>query len=194
MSEFGTLLRKYRQSCTDPISSRLLSQQYLGEMLGNELGIYSFSGAAVIDWEREASKIHADDRRILVALIRVLYKHGGIKTISEANGLLEAGNYRALNFDEKKLVFPEESLDTEGNFPVNRPIRVFLCHSSNDKPIVRELYQKLRAEEWIQSWLDEEDIYPGEDWDIAIQKAVEESDTVLVCLSANSIMKKERRT
>ena len=27
-----------------------------------------------------------------------------------------------------------------------RPLRVFLCHSSNDKPTVRELYQKLRAE------------------------------------------------
>ncbi|MBL0344200.1 hypothetical protein [Candidatus Villigracilis affinis] len=35
----------------------------------------------------------------------------------------------------------------------NRPLRVFLCHSSNDKPAVRELYQKLRAEPWIQPWL-----------------------------------------
>jgi hypothetical protein len=38
----------------------------------------------------------------------------------------------------------------------NRPLRVFLCHSSNDKPAVRELHQKLRAELWIQPWLDEE--------------------------------------
>jgi len=189
MSQFGTLLREYRQSCVDPISSRLLSQQYLGELLGNELGGYSFSGAAVSDWERGKSKIHADDRRTLVALIGVLYKLGGIKTISEANGLLEAGNYRALNFDEIKSVFPEESIDTEVSI-VNRPIRVFICHSSNDKPVVRELYRKLRSEEWIQPWLDEEDIYPGEDWEIAIQKAVEESDAVLVCLSSNSITKK----
>jgi hypothetical protein len=28
---------------------------------------------------------------------------------------------------------------------MNRPLRVFLCHSSNDKPAARELYQKLRA-------------------------------------------------
>jgi hypothetical protein len=41
----------------------------------------------------------------------------------------------------------------------NRPLRVFLCHSSNDKPAVRELYQKLRAEAWIQPWLDEEEFY-----------------------------------
>ena len=26
----------------------------------------------------------------------------------------------------------------------NRPLKVFLCHSSNDKPAVRELRQKLR--------------------------------------------------
>ena len=44
----------------------------------------------------------------------------------------------------------------------NRPLRVFLCHSSNDKPAVRELYQKLRAEAWIQPWLDEEELYPGQ--------------------------------
>jgi hypothetical protein len=39
----------------------------------------------------------------------------------------------------------------------NRPLSVFLCHSSNDKPAVRELYQKLRVEPWIQLWLDEEE-------------------------------------
>lgn len=40
---------------------------------------------------------------------------------------------------------------------MNSPLRVFLCHSSNDKPAVRELYQKLRAEAWISPWLDEEE-------------------------------------
>ena len=72
----------------------------------------------------------------------------------------------------------------------NRPLRVFLCHSSNDKPAMRELYQKLRAESWIEPWLDEEELYPGEDWDLAIEKAVEASDAVLVCLSNNSINKR----
>ena len=41
----------------------------------------------------------------------------------------------------------------------NRPLRVFLCHSSNDKPAVRELYQKLRAEPWISLWLDDGKLY-----------------------------------
>jgi hypothetical protein len=35
-----------------------------------------------------------------------------------------------------------------------RPLRVFPCHASGDKPAVRELYQKLAAEGWIDPWLD----------------------------------------
>ena len=36
-----------------------------------------------------------------------------------------------------------------------------------------ELYQKLRAEPWIEPWLDEEELYPGQDWNMEIEKAVE---------------------
>ncbi len=71
----------------------------------------------------------------------------------------------------------------------NRPLRVFLCHSSNDKPAVRELYQKLRAEPWIQPWLDEEELFPGMDWNLEIEKTIETTDVILVCLSNNSITK-----
>jgi len=72
----------------------------------------------------------------------------------------------------------------------SRPLRVFLCHSSNDKTAVRELYQKLRAEPWIQPWLDEEELYPGQDWNMEIEKAVVSSDVVIVCLSNGSINKR----
>lgn len=71
----------------------------------------------------------------------------------------------------------------------NRPLRVFLCHSSADKPAVRELYKKLRAETWIQPWLDEEELYPGQDWNMEIEKAVETADAIIVCLSKSSITK-----
>jgi hypothetical protein len=73
--------------------------------------------------------------------------------------------------------------------PENRLLRVFLCHSSNDKPAVRELYKQLKAEPWIQPWLDEEEIYPGADWNFEIEKAVEASDAILVCLTNGSITK-----
>ena len=47
----------------------------------------------------------------------------------------------------------------------NRKLKVFLCHSSDDKPAVRDLYQRLKSEGWIDPWLDEEKLYPGQDWD-----------------------------
>ena len=73
--------------------------------------------------------------------------------------------------------------------PMKRKLRVFLCHASQDKPIVRELYQKLLAEDWIDSWLDEERLLPGQDWNLEIEKAVEVSDAVIVCVSSTSIAK-----
>jgi len=45
-----------------------------------------------------------------------------------------------------------------------RKLRVFLCHSSSDKPTVRELYQRLDSEGWMDVWLDEIKLYPGQDW------------------------------
>jgi hypothetical protein len=68
-------------------------------------------------------------------------------------------------------------------------LRVFLCHASQDKPVVRELYQRLLAEGWIDPWLDEEKLLPGQDWDMEIEKAVEAAEVVIVCLSNNSVSK-----
>ncbi|MBI5963571.1 MAG: toll/interleukin-1 receptor domain-containing protein [Chloroflexi bacterium] len=44
---------------------------------------------------------------------------------------------------------------------VDSKLRVFLCHSSQDKPIVCELYRRLSAEGWIDPWLDEEKRLPA---------------------------------
>ena len=71
-----------------------------------------------------------------------------------------------------------------------RKLRVFLCHASQDKPVVRELYQRLNSEGWIDPWLDEEKLLPGQDWDIEITNAVQKSDVVIVCLSNNSVTKR----
>jgi hypothetical protein len=70
-----------------------------------------------------------------------------------------------------------------------RKIQVFLCHASQDKLIVRELYQRLTLEGWIDPWLDEEKLLPGMNWDMEIEKAVEATDVVIVCLSNRSISK-----
>ena len=43
-----------------------------------------------------------------------------------------------------------------------RKLKVFLCHLSNDKSAVHELYQRLKQEGWIGPLLDEEKFYPGQ--------------------------------
>lgn len=68
-------------------------------------------------------------------------------------------------------------------------LKVFLCHASQDKPIVRDLYQRLSAEGWIDPWLDEENILAGQEWEYEIEKAVESADVVIVLLSSVSVNK-----
>ncbi len=70
----------------------------------------------------------------------------------------------------------------------SRALTIFLCHSSSDKPAVRELYRRLRTEN-ISPWLDEENLLPGQDWDREIAKAVRVTDIVIVCLSRSSVTK-----
>jgi len=70
-----------------------------------------------------------------------------------------------------------------------RPLKVFLSYASQDKPLVRELSRRLVAEGWIDTWLDEKKLLPGEDWRLKIEEAVEDSDIVIICLSCNSVTK-----
>jgi hypothetical protein len=71
-----------------------------------------------------------------------------------------------------------------------RQLKVFICHSSEDKPEVSELYSKLKQYKGIQPWLDEIDLIPGHDWDLEIRRAVKSADVILVCLSRGSVTKK----
>ena len=71
----------------------------------------------------------------------------------------------------------------------NRKLKVFLCHATEDKPAVRELYERLNAEFWIAPWLDEEDLLPGQDWDVEIYKATRDADAIIICLSEISVAK-----
>ena len=73
--------------------------------------------------------------------------------------------------------------------PTKRKLRVFLCHASQDKPVVRDIYLRLKSETWIDPWLDEEKLLPGQDWNLEIEKAVESSDAVIVCVSNTSVAK-----
>jgi len=72
--------------------------------------------------------------------------------------------------------------------PITRPLKVFLCHATADKPAVRKLYRYLRSK-GMEPWLDAENLLPGENWEVEIPNALFDSDVILVCLSKNSVNK-----
>src|SRR5271157_236917 len=70
----------------------------------------------------------------------------------------------------------------------DRPLRLFLCHSSGDKPAVRDLYRRLKGDGFAP-WLDEEELLPGQDWQQEIPAAVRACDVVIIFLSQRSVGK-----
>lgn len=66
-----------------------------------------------------------------------------------------------------------------------RPLTVFLSHAKEDKDAVRKLRTDLVAA-GHKPWLDEEDLLPGQDWEVEIRRAVTTCDIVLVCVSTRS--------
>lgn len=69
-----------------------------------------------------------------------------------------------------------------------RKLKAFLCHSSNDKPTVEAIYNKLVAD-GVEPWLDKMNLLAGQDWKLEITRAVKNSDVVIVCISHQSISK-----
>jgi len=69
-----------------------------------------------------------------------------------------------------------------------QPLKVFLCHGSEDKPTVRTLYSDLLTC-GVEPWLDEKNLLPGQDRKYEIPKAVRDSNIIIVCLSRTSVSK-----
>ncbi len=51
------------------------------------------------------------------------------------------------------------------------------------------LYASLKSVPWIDPWLDEENLLPGQDWDLEITKATRDADAIIICLSSVSVKK-----
>lgn len=66
--------------------------------------------------------------------------------------------------------------------------RIFLAHASEDKEAVRQLYHRL-VYCGFNPWFDEVDILPGQDFQLEIQRAIDNSEIIIVCISSNSIKK-----
>jgi hypothetical protein len=118
MKSFGELLRYYRRESTDPQRGGSLTQERLGELLGNEIGIREgMTGATISHWERGKHRIGSDDMLTLIALIKVLHDCNGIKTLAQAKSLLQSVNCRDLTPEEIQQISKDwavGNLDGEG--------------------------------------------------------------------------------
>jgi WD40 repeat protein len=62
---------------------------------------------------------------------------------------------------------------------------VFLSHSAKDKPVVRAVAERLRAD-GLRVWLDDWELRPGDSIPAKIEEALEHSRVLVLCMSANA--------
>ncbi len=62
---------------------------------------------------------------------------------------------------------------------------VFLSHSAKDKPIVRELANRLKKDK-LRVWFDEWELKPGDSIPAKIEEGLEGSRVLVLCMSANA--------
>jgi hypothetical protein len=62
--------------------------------------------------------------------------------------------------------------------------KVFISYANQDAEAAKRLNDDLKSR-GVNTWLDKECIIPGEKWEIAIKKAIEDSQFFLAVLSSN---------
>lgn len=138
----------------------------------------------LIFWQGDARAENISEE-IIQAVVLALQSYGKLSPSRRAELLKSL-------WGDIKAKYPEltqQNTSTISEATKNTPaLKVFLCHSSNDKPHVRQLYKRLKSDRF-DPWLDEEKLIPGQNWRREIPKAVKNSDVVIVCLSRNSITK-----
>ena len=100
---FGELLRSYRERSVDKRIRMRLSQVQFARKLSQKTGLI-ITRNRVGNWENNKTLIAVHDRKILMAVLILLYEYAGITSLDEADGLLEAGGYRTLNDEEARQI------------------------------------------------------------------------------------------
>lgn len=109
----------------------------------------------------------------------------------------EERRHAQLTFPLSSLLFPlgiisriHQPEPSRGDpMPNTRPLNVFISYASQDRAKVRELYNALKKETWLNPWFDQEELLPDMDWDLEIYRALRKADVILPCFSAESVAK-----
>ncbi|MCE6997883.1 TIR domain-containing protein [Saccharothrix sp. S26] len=72
-----------------------------------------------------------------------------------------------------------------GEVPPEYEYDVYLCHSSRDKAVVREIKDRLWQDYGLRSWYDDAELRPGDSTRKVIEKGLMSSRFLLLCASAN---------
>ncbi|MCB0029033.1 MAG: hypothetical protein KDE28_14060 [Anaerolineales bacterium] len=108
------------------------------------------------NWELGRNKINVDDRLVLVSIISILHRFGGISTAEEADAFLHSGNYRGLNSDERQQIFASSAEATTE--PVQAPSAEPEMDIALSLERSRELILLARVERsWITGVLEDAD-------------------------------------
>ena len=91
--------------------------------------------------------------------------------------------------ETEKAALVEASPDHEVGKPESKIVQSFLCHASEDKTAVLDIYDRLKASGY-KPWLDKKDLIPGQRWRLEIPKAIRASDFILIFLSKTSVVKR----
>jgi hypothetical protein len=110
------------------------------------------------------------------------------QTMPAVMALMARRSYGIQSLDEFERSFRKDLQDLMAGIIrfSEAPLKVFPCHSKLDKIAVRQMWQQL-LERGVHPWLDEEDLVGGEDWELAINKAIRTSHAILVFLSRKSV-------
>ena len=71
---------------------------------------------------------------------------------------------------------------------IDKPIRIFISYAKEDISKAYAIYDILKQKRY-SPWIDSEHILPGQNWELAIEKAIEDSQFFLALLSFNSVSK-----
>ena len=105
--------------------------------------------------------------------------------------ILAAAIERRLESGDFSLGEPIEAVGTptQGtSYGQTEQVSVFISYASEDRLLVRKLYQRLIACGY-DVWYDEQTLLPGQDWEREIRGAVIASDAFITIISRNSVDK-----
>lgn len=102
---FASLFKKYR------LRSEIETLAEFGDLLAQEGIVYENS--LFTRWQK--GERVPSDRKVIVTIIRLFIKLGGIQTLQECNSFFEALNQKDLTKEELQLLFPYFKLESRNN-------------------------------------------------------------------------------